>query len=64
MTIVEELTRKVPQMTVHELTEFRDWLERYVEDRMELRDEVKSELDEAWAEIEKGNYRIRPTPAA
>jgi hypothetical protein len=33
-----------------------------LEDQLELRDEVKAELDEAWKEIEAGNYRARQTP--
>jgi hypothetical protein len=30
-----------------------DFIERYLEDRLELREETKAELDRAWEEIER-----------
>ena len=63
MSLVEELENKVPKLSREELEHFRDWLERYVEDRLELRDEIKAELDQAWQEIGSGNYRVRQTPS-
>jgi hypothetical protein len=62
MSLVEELETKVPKLNSQELARFRDWFDRYVEDRLELRDEVKAELDQAWKDIESGNYRTRQTP--
>lgn len=62
MSLVEELENKVPKLTSEELAKFRDWFERYVEDQLELRDEVKTELDQAWKDIADGNYRSRQTP--
>ena len=64
MNLVEELENRVPKLNREELAHFRDWFERYVEDRLELRDEVKAELDRAWKEIDDGNFRTRQTPPA
>jgi uncharacterized coiled-coil DUF342 family protein len=61
MSLIEELETKVPKLSTQELAQFRDWLDRYVEDHLELRDEVKAELDEAWREIDTGNCRVRET---
>ena len=62
MSLVEELEIKVPKLTQQELVRFRDWFDRYFEDQLDLRDEIKTELDQAWREIDGGNYRIRQTP--
>ena len=64
MSLLEELESKVPKLSGAELAMFRDWFEQYVEDTLELRDEVKAELDKAWEEIGKGDYRVRQTPPA
>jgi hypothetical protein len=47
MNLVEELETKVPKLDRDELAQFRDWFDRYVEDHLELRDEIKAELDQA-----------------
>ena len=59
---MQELENKVPKLSREELAQFRDWFERYVEDNLELRDEVRAELDEAWQGIAAGKYRSRQTP--
>ena len=64
MSLVEELESKVPTLTPDQLADFRDWFDQYVENRMELRDETKLELDRAWEEIGRGSFRSRQTPSA
>jgi hypothetical protein len=64
MSLVEELETKVPKLNKAELTRFRDWFERYIEDHLDLSDEVKTRLSDAWKEIEAGNYRVRQTPTS
>ena len=64
MSLVQELESKVPKLTKEELAQFRDWFEQYIEDNLELRDEVKAELDQAWRDIAGGKYRVRQTPPA
>jgi hypothetical protein len=62
MSLVEELESKVPKLNSVDVARFRDWRDRYVEDQLELRDDVKAKLGEAWKEIEAGNYRTCQTP--
>jgi hypothetical protein len=49
-------------MNSQELAQFREWFDRYVEDQLELRDEIRPELDQASADIDAGTYRVRQTP--
>ena len=64
MSLVEELETKVPKLSGRELAEFRDWFERYLEENLELRDEIGAELDEAWGDIRRGEFTTRQTPPA
>lgn len=64
MNLVEKLETKVPKLNREELAKFRDWFERYLENHLELREEIKAELDQAWKEIDGGNFRTRQTPPA
>jgi hypothetical protein len=54
----------VPKLSGRELAEFRDWFERYLEENLELRDEIRAELDEAWGDIRRGEFTTRQTPPA
>jgi hypothetical protein len=62
MNLIDELEAKIPQLNREDLARFRDWFDQYVESRLELRDEIKAELDQAWSEIGGGSYRARQTP--
>jgi len=57
---VQEIQTAVPGLTPQELAELRDWLEDYVEDQLELREEVKAKLDQSRADIAAGQYRTSP----
>jgi hypothetical protein len=59
MSTVEEIQAAVPKLTPRELAEFREWLEDFREDQLELTDEVKARLDQSRAEIAAGQYRTR-----
>ncbi len=38
----------------------RAWVDDYLEDQLELADEVKARLDQSCREITEGRYTIRP----
>ncbi len=59
MSTVQELEAAIPRLTRVELEQFRAWFEDYIEDRLELTDEVKAKLDQSRAEIAAGNYTTR-----
>ena len=49
----------MPRLSREELREFHAWFEDYVEEHLELTDEVKARLDESRREIAAGNYTTR-----
>ena len=46
--------------TVQEIEAVRAWIDDFLEDQLELPDEVKATLDESCREIAAGNYTTRP----
>ncbi len=59
MSTVQELEATIPRLSRAELEQFRAWFEDYIEDRLELTDEVKAQLDQSRREIADGNYTTR-----
>ena len=59
MSTVQEIEAAVPRLSREELKQFHAWFEDYVEDHLELTDEVKTKLDESRREIAAGNYTTR-----
>ena len=51
MSTVREIEAAIPRLSHAELEELRAWFEEYVEDRLELTDEVKTKLDQSRREI-------------
>ncbi|MEO5720363.1 MAG: hypothetical protein ABIR71_02705 [Chthoniobacterales bacterium] len=56
---VREIESAIHQLSVTELSELRAWFEDYVEDQLELTDEMKGKLDESRADIAAGRYTTR-----
>ena len=56
ISTVQEIEAAIAKLSRAELKEFHSWYEEYVEDRLELTDEVKAKLDEAHREIAAGNF--------
>jgi hypothetical protein len=61
MSSVEDIEAAIPKLSPGDLARFRAWFDDYCEDRMELREDVKAELDKAREDIRSGNYRT-PQP--
>ncbi len=59
MSTVAEIENAIPQLSRAELVELRDWFEEYMEDHLELTDEVKAKLDDSRREIGAGQFTIR-----
>ena len=59
MSTVAEIEAAIPRLSRAELEEFRAWFEDYIEDQLELTDEVKAKLDESRREIAVGKYLTR-----
>jgi ABC-type phosphate transport system ATPase subunit len=65
MSTVQEIEAAIPRLTRSEVEELRVWIEDYLEDQLELTDDVKSKLDQSRREIAGGQYTIRqPEPPA
>ena len=59
MSTVREIEAAIPKLSQAELEEFRVWFENYVENHLELTEEVKAKLDQSRREIAAGNYTTR-----
>ena len=60
MSTVQEIESVIPRLSRDELVEFRNWFEEYVEDHLELTDEIKAKLDQSHREIAAGQFTTRP----
>ena len=59
MSTVQELEATIPRLSRAELEQFRTWFEDYIEDRLDLTDEVKAKLDQSRCEIAAGSCTTR-----
>lgn len=59
MSTVQEIESAIPRLTRAEVEELRAWIEDYLEDQLELTDEVKASLDQSRREIAGGEFTTR-----
>jgi hypothetical protein len=59
MSVVQEIETLLPRLSRAEIEEVRAWIDDYLEDQLELTDEVKAKLDSSRREIAEGNYSTR-----
>ena|GEM_PF-1332980 len=59
VTTVKEIEAAIPRLSRAEVEELRAWIDDFLEDQMELKDEVKAKLDQSRREISAGNYTTR-----
>lgn len=62
VTTVKEIEAVIPRLSRAEVEELRAWIEDFLEDGLELTDEVKAKLDQSRREIAEGNYTTRQPP--
>ena len=55
---LEQIESDVRKLSPQEQEQLRDWLENLLEDRMELKDEFKAEIEAGKKDIAEGRYRI------
>jgi len=58
MKTLEQIESEVRKLSPQEQEQLRDWLENLLEDRMELKDEFKAEIEAGKKDIAEGRYRI------
>jgi len=59
MKTLEEVEADIRALPLHKQEELRDWLENLLEDRMELKEDFKAEIEAGKKEIAAGHYRTR-----
>ena len=59
MSTVLEIEAVIPRLSRTEVEELRAWIENYLEDQLELTEEVKGRLDQSRREIAGGQYTVR-----
>jgi len=53
---VKEIQAAIPKLSREEIEQIRQWIEDYLEEQLELTDEVKAKLDQSRREIAAGQY--------
>ena len=59
MSSVQEIEAVIPKLSRAEVEEVRAWIDDFLEDQLELTDEVKAKLYQSRREISEGNYTTR-----
>ena len=59
MSSVQEIEAALPKLSRAEIEEVRAWIDNFLEDQLELTDEVKAKLDQSRLEITEGSFSTR-----
>ena len=59
MSTVKEIQAAIPKLSREQVEEIRQWIDDYLEDQLELTDDVKAKLDQSRREIAAGQYTTR-----
>ncbi len=59
MSTIQEIEAAIPRLRREEVEALRTWIEDYLEDQREIREEVVLLLDQSRREIEDGNFITR-----
>ncbi len=59
MSTVQEIRAAIPRLSRAEREELHAWFEEFMEDELELTDEVKAKLDESRREMAAGHFTVR-----
>ena len=59
MSTVKEIEAAIPHLARAEVERLREWIDDYLEDQLELTDEVKAKLDQSRGEIASGQFTTR-----
>ena len=59
MSTAEEIRTAIPKLSRAEIEAIREWIDDYLENQLELTDEIKAKLDQSRREIAAGQYTTR-----
>ena len=59
VSTAEEIRTAIPKLSRTEIEAIREWIDDYLEDQLELTDEIKEKLDRSRREIAAGQYTTR-----
>ena len=59
MSTVQEIEAAIPRLSRAEIEKLRAWIDDFLEDQLELTNEVKAKLDQSRQEIAEGRYSTR-----
>ena len=59
MSTLKEIQAAIPNLSREEIEQIRTWIDDYLEDQLELTDDVKAKLDQSRREIAAGQYTTR-----
>ncbi|HEX3797564.1 MAG TPA: hypothetical protein VH413_02590 [Verrucomicrobiae bacterium] len=54
MSTVQEIERAIQQLSKLEMREIHDWLENFMEDQLELKEEFKGQIETSEREMTEG----------
>ncbi len=60
MSTVQEIEAAIPRLSRAEIEELRAWIDDFLEDQLELTDEVKAKLEQSRREIAADQTSISP----
>ena len=56
MGTVKEIQAAIPKLSREEIEQIRTWIDDYLEEQLEITDEVKAKLEQSRREIAAGEY--------
>jgi t-SNARE complex subunit (syntaxin) len=59
VSTVKEIQAAIPKLSREQIEEIREWIDDYLEEKLELTEEVKAKLDQSRREIAAGQYTTR-----
>lgn len=59
MSTVKEIQAAIPKLSREQIEEIREWIDDYLEEKLELTEDVKAKLDQSRREIAAGQYTTR-----
>ena len=59
VSTVQEIQAAIPKLSRAEIEQIREWIDDFLEDRLDLSNDVKRKLDESRTEIAAGNFTTR-----
>jgi len=59
VSTVQEIEAAIQTLPLNEVKTLQEWFEDFVEDRLELSDEVKAKLEQSHRDLAEGRYTTR-----